>query len=89
MANWKTRLEFKELWKEHKDGSKSIQDVAKSVAEALKVHPEYEADAELQDVTNQFEEFASDTSATADDFDGILEDLYDWADAARCWVATF
>lgn len=89
MAQWFSRLEFKTLWKSYDDGGISIQNVANQVSAALEAHVNYSNDPELQGIAEEFKEFSSDTSADADDFDDILDRLYDWADGARCWIATF
>ena len=68
--------------------SRQPEEVAKSIETFLVSH--YPNDTELGDIQQQFEDNARDPNLTADDFDNVLSDFYDWADDEhRCWIKTF
>ena len=108
MANWQYKLNFKDLWKKHKAGEMPIYEVAENATSRIEwlllqlrkrghVYQDL-ADEMEYDILPQIEAFAEDKNENPDDFDYILEDLYNWADTALdnewpvkrlCWVATF
>lgn len=45
-------------------------------------------DNELDELLEWMELDCPDTSLTIDEVDEHLSNLYDWADSARCWIAT-
>jgi hypothetical protein len=96
MANWVRRLELKDVW-----GSKDISLIARTLSVRLLALAPY-ADEWVEDkriyLACDFESLSKDTTADAEDFDCIMEELYDWADtplddkpfgAKVCWVSTF
>jgi len=97
MANWIYRLDLKDLWDKHSQGNLTVEQVAKETAKrirALSCYKKYEE--ELEEIAIDFEYCDNDT----DEFDGILERLYDWADGCLptseremqkkiCWIKTF
>lgn len=51
---------------------------------------EFDHDEELSELAFSFSEIARDGSATVNDFDNQLEELYAWGDVGkRLWVDTF
>ena len=97
VANWKYRLELSDLWKAKKEGKLTIEELAKQVAQRIRRLPCYEKyEEELLDIVLGFEHCVNNL----DDFDNVLEQLYDWADIPlltrrgemqrkMCWVDTF
>lgn len=80
MANWKTRLDLKDLWSAYDENRLTVQEVAEAVAERL---VEQFSDIDVEELADQFA-----TCEDVEEFDGVMHDLYDWADEVRCWVAT-
>ena len=100
MANWKYRLELKEDWAAAKDGALQPHELAQRIAEKARALSIYEADDELQGIVTDFQYVSEDSKATFDDFDDVMELLYNWADQdvppysiwpknKMCWIATF
>ena len=97
MSNWVNRLDLKDLWKARDEASLTVEEVAKEIAKRirkLRCYKKYEET--LEEIAVQFEY----CSESVEEFDGILSDLYDWADTClftprgqiqrkMCWVATF
>ncbi len=100
MADWQTRLQLGDVW--DRDESKlTIPQLAEIVAKRLKNMPLPKwLDADLvetrDEIVSNFEDLARDSTANIEDFDGGLEQLYDWADTSLdgemgkklCWVDT-
>jgi hypothetical protein len=94
MAKWYYRLELIDLWKQHKElgPQKLAQEVAKSL-DALVIDNEYH-ETQKKTLVREFLLFSKDNSVDFDDFDEVLEELYQWADqlyeqGRLCWVKTF
>ena len=101
MANWQLKLQLGDVY----HSGLPIPKLAKTVAErlaALKIDAlMLLAASDLEDVREDivlgFLALASDPDADADDFDEVMERLYDWADTSLddywngrkvCWVNT-
>ena len=96
MSDWQNRLDLKDLWKARRENDMPVQDMAKQVAiriRKMKCYKDYED--KLDDIATEFEECDENVG----EFDGILEELYDWADTPLetpkgemqkkiCWIAT-
>ncbi len=96
MSNWINRLNLKDLWKARAKGELTIQELGKRIArriEKLHCYDRYKDD--LQTIVMDFEIVDEDV----EEFDNILEELYDWADTPlstpkgqmqrkMCWIAT-
>ena len=83
MVKWRKKLDDLSHTPKH------ISEIsAKFAAEIRKVlGAEIDDDIELFDIVEAFEDLAKDAGDDPeDDFNGILRDLYDWADQARVWV---
>lgn len=103
MARWRHRLDFRPFWN---DDSLIIQEKAKRASEAIeKTFPLYltpeneDFDMDLDMINDYFKGVAEDPLANADDFDEVIEQLYDWGDQEvkpfgewprnkMCWIAT-
>jgi len=108
MANWQTTINFSSFWD---DEDMPIQDKGKAAAkilhkkvEELKSHPLFDEDAlnELENLADEFELINDEYDAYSgvDEFDNILDSLYDWGDyplddnwgihaKKRAWIKTF
>lgn len=97
MANWQRTLELSDVY--HHD--KPICELSGIVADRLrkiKVPDDEDALADQQEeIASDFEMLAKDPKATANEFDEIMSELYDWADTPfddgwpcrrLCWVNT-
>ncbi len=98
MANWKYRLELKDLWKAKNEEKISISELAKEVAKRIEKADFFSIKSNEQALRQIIMDF-EDCSDDVEEFDSILEQLYDWADTPLftirgemqrkiCWVNT-
>jgi hypothetical protein len=88
MAEWKTTLNLADLHTSHKAGEITIQQVAAGVVARLKRN-RFAEEWQVLDVIDRLEGVAEDATATADDYDEALSELYDFADRDhQIWVKT-
>lgn len=98
MANWITKLRVGDVY--HAD--LPIPELAGVMAKRLKAVdlpvwvPLYLVE-QCRDIVEEFESLAGDPTGNVEDFDGVMEQLYDWADTPLdgqwngrklCWVDT-
>uniref|UniRef100_A0A6M3KLC9 Uncharacterized protein n=1 Tax=viral metagenome TaxID=1070528 RepID=A0A6M3KLC9_9ZZZZ len=97
MANWKYQIDVRKEWKRAETQEITPQELARVIAEKLKALPCFSDDDDLQNIVEAFEELNLDDAATFDDFDEIMNGLYDWGDQevspygkwprnAMCWI---
>lgn len=94
MAQWVHELNFKDLWEAHDKELIKLPDMAKEVAKRIKNAPFYKKyEDDLEEIAEDFKHVEE-----VDEFDEILERLYDWADLSldgklngrkMCWIRTF
>jgi len=85
MKKWKYRLELKDLWDKRNGGEITIQQMGKEISKRIKNLPCYKQEEDLEIISDDFE-FIEDI----DNFDNVLEQLYNWADYdKKCWIKTF
>jgi oligoendopeptidase F len=94
MSQWQSRLDLKDLWKKRDEGSISIKELAQEVAKRIRKNKFYKKYEEvLEEIAIAFEDCEEDV----EEFDNILNDLYDWADIPLdnnfggkkiCWIST-
>lgn len=104
MANWQNRLELKDLWKHHEEGTKTVQEIAKEIAKRLeKLQKKLEKSKELKEYGYELDDIIATfefCNEDVEEFDQCLDDLYNWADTPLptkkgmmqrklCWIATF
>lgn len=101
MAKWQRELNLLPEWRDAQDGKITPQDMAKIISARLRTLAPFGTglDFDRDELADQFDDFARDVDAEADDFDQIMQDLYDWADThisgdffnakKACWVRTF
>ncbi len=97
MANWKHKLDLKDLYSKVPDDI-TPQKFCEGVKERIEKLSCYHKDSDLQRIVWDFEWRSEDDSATWDDIDEIMSDLYDWGDTRlepygfpsnrMCWIAT-
>ena len=100
MANWQRKLSLIDEWNKHDTGEITIQALAKLVAERIRSLDKFgdeEIDEQRDEIANDFEALAEDENADVNDFDYMLQSLYDWGDRSLddkwngkkvCWIAT-
>ena len=82
---WRKTIRIKQFLSED-SSSENARKVAGQVAHVLEAHREYPADDEFRDIAGQFDDLSRSTDGTCEDFNLLLADLYDWADANRVWI---
>lgn len=100
MAQWQRELDLREIWRlgiEHPD---QLDAVAKGIAvqiRALKKFGDEYYDYESEDIAWEFDSLSTSDEVTTEEFDDLMERLYDWADQSLdgkvggkkvCWVKT-
>jgi len=102
MANWQRHIYLNPEWQQAKDGEITIQALAAVLAKRLRaLKPFGVRDEDLNEkrdeIAEEFEYIAKTPTATRDDFDNWMEELYDWGDTRLeqgwtgkkvCWVDT-
>jgi hypothetical protein len=102
MANWQRSIKLNPEWQQAKDGEITIQQLAAVLAKRLRtLRPFGESDDDLNEkrdeIAEEFEYIAQTATATAEDFDNWMEELFDWGDTSldqgwprkkACWVDT-
>jgi hypothetical protein len=95
MSQWVRTLDIKTEWDQVADDKLSINELASIIAKKLNRFGLVD-DVELQGIIDDMEMLGED--ATIEDFNCIMENLYDWADTPldnefggkrNCWVKTF
>ena len=83
MANWQRNINLVAEFSGYDEGTKTITEVAQAVADKLKLVREFnieDGDNERLDLIEEFESLATDEEAELEDFNYIMNSLYDWAD---------
>ncbi len=101
MANWQRHLDLKLAWQQALNKDITIQQLAKITAKqlkALKPFNDPNIEEEKDDLVEQFEMLADNLDADTDEFDYIMQDLYNWGDIKIsgdffdakkvCWIKT-
>jgi hypothetical protein len=96
MANWQRTLSLRDVWP-----SNDVRLIARTIAERLRaLHPFglFSLDLDVAILADEFQAIGEDPEADVDDFDGVMERLYDWGDRPLdekwngkkvCWIETF
>ena len=91
---WSKHLPVKRIVSAINQSDKSsIVDGAKKIARLVrasfprKVEMGVDTDFELADIIDEFEAM-QEVTVDVDSFDGLLDSLYDWADANRVWLGS-
>lgn len=96
MARWQRTLDLKDVWE-----SKDLSLIARTIAQRLtEIEPLENEHSETlrQELIENFSDLADEPAPDVDDFDDLMDKLYDWADTRLdnkplggkrvCWVAT-
>lgn len=100
MSNWQRELDISKAWKKCENNNSVFRELAKDIVFKLRLLTPFEnrIDNEKEDIIIEFEEIIKCSECTIEDFDTIMEDLYDWGDtqldnewppAKVCWINTF
>lgn len=84
MANWKKKLDLKDLAEKFDNEEMTATEVGQEVSKRLaELYPEGQRDLEIEDFIARFNEIEDE-----DEFDSLIDELYDWGDADhRLWIA--
>ena len=86
MKQWKCTLDISDLHAKSRAGELTADELGKQVAARIRGLPSLRYREELEDIAQAF----ADYLAGFDEYDGVLAELYDWADEdKRLWVNTF
>lgn len=100
MANWERKLDLRDVWRLALDNKITMCELAKIVADKLIKLRNFKfvsINDEKNDLTEKFQDLAANDETTKDDFDEVLEELYNWGDIRLnnewpprkvCWIAT-
>jgi len=97
MANWKYKLDLKDIWGKYDTGEMTVNEIGVEIANRIKKLPCYNDDDyffELDDIATAFE-----CVDNVEEFDYAMENLYNWGDIEwkpsktimkfkLCWIAT-
>lgn len=96
MSNWVRVLNIKEEWKKANDFEISVQELSKVIYTRLE-NFSLKNDFTLQDIIEDFKRLAEDELSDFDEFNFVMQYLYDWADTPldrewngkkNCWIET-
>lgn len=100
MANWQSELDLSDLWKSFNEGEIVVNMLSHKVSNRLKdlkVVEDKDIIMERDDIADEFEMLGMEDNPSIDDFDNVLERLYDWGDISLdgkcggkkvCWIKT-
>lgn len=100
MAQWQRTLDISEPFQAAKTGNISVQNLAGKVSSSLRELQPFDGplDDEKTEVIEEFARLAKLPQPSVEQFDDVMETLYDWADTPldthwngrkACWVKTF
>jgi hypothetical protein len=89
MANWKAKIDVKDLHDAFNENGLSMAVVAGEVAKRLRKTP-YAEDLWMLDIIEQLESIAADgDQASVEDYDAVLAELYNFGDDDhQLWINT-
>ena len=97
MSDWQCKLDLKDVWNKYPDEIE-IQELCKIVAKRLReLKPPAQVMDERDNIADEYEIMSIDKDLTVEEFDNIMQDLYDWGDISLdnkfggkkvCWIAT-
>ena len=98
MANWRFRLELKDVWEKADKREITPQELSIEVAKRILEMP-CNKDIHLRKIAKEFKDIATDKDLTFDDFDITYNKLCDWGDQEikpfgkwppnkMCWINT-
>lgn len=106
MADWQRTLRLNPEWDRAQEHEISTQELARSIAAKLRSLAPFSADRlirpnewdnERDEITDRFEILATSPAASQQEFNCVMQDLYDWGDQRMyaqwngkkvCWIDT-
>ncbi len=100
MARWQRTLDIADSWHKCKAGEITHHEMAREIETKLRaMKPLSDETAEIyrEMLADDFGDLASDPTATDEDFNAVMDELYDWGDTSLggpwphkkvCWVET-
>lgn len=101
MANWLHTLKIKDEWQSAKNDEISHHELARCISNKLQMirNKMSDHDFTLDELIDEFDGIAQDKEADVDEFDDVMQRLYDWGDQTlppynawphnkMCWIAT-
>lgn len=88
MAKWQKTINIKQFLGED-TSREAVETAARGIFGLLEIHyPNWETgdDRALADIMFNLEGARDDKDVTAEDFNWILDELYDWGDHERVWL---
>lgn len=88
---WNYRLDVSDHWRAVKNDAMDLSEFLPILVERLDQLLQQVGILDgiwLKEIRDRFDTLAVDTFPDVDDFDQIWNEFYNWADLARCWVAT-
>lgn len=91
MANWKMKIDVSDIWQKYEDDN-DFEAFKSELLTVLNSETEKISDVLGEDEAREYEDMVQEIEYGADDedeFDYIWQNLYDWADVNKVWIATF
>jgi len=102
MADWQRKVLLNPEWTQAQEHEISTQELARSVAAKLRTLDPFEDEddeynLEREGLIEEFDGLAADETATQEDFNYVMQSLYDWGDQRMdphwngkkvCWIDT-
>jgi len=102
MTDWQRKLLLNPEWDQAQEGEISTQELARSIAAKLRALKPFgdefeQVDDEAEQIAEEFDDLADDPNATKDNFNYVMQSLYDWGDQRfdgewngkkACWIDT-
>jgi len=94
MSKWMHTINIAQEWKASNEDGSLVYNTADAIATRLE-RLNIKGDNELDSIIFEFKVLAQDKNTTYEDFNYIMEELYDWADksidgtctgAKNCWI---
>lgn len=100
MANWQRKIDISKVWKKCENDKSLFRELAKEISFKLNLLLPFDNDLldnDKNDLIMEFDEIVECPECTIEDFDRIMQDLYDWGDTELdnewprskvCWIGT-
>jgi hypothetical protein len=102
MAGWQRKLDLRDVWNKVDTEELTVQELSTIVADRLEKLKAFDNEDNLNyeksEFIDEFRDLAKDSNLNIDDFDCVLDRLYDWGDTQLdnktltgkkvCWIAT-
>jgi len=93
MANWQLKINVKELWKQGEDRTITVNEFAKRFGEILEENKGKVNRVVTSLDMGRYDSFIDEAKNSEfndfDDFDNLLDDVYNFFDYYKIWLETF